>query len=112
MCSGTDGTISKNDTLKSSFSSADRFGHQWSILHDRLVDIIRTPEFRTYHEAQRPTSPVCASCAELKVCGGGMPTHRWSDSRGFENPTVFCEDQKLLIGSMRVWIARQGKTAA
>jgi uncharacterized protein len=30
-----------------------------------------------------------------------MIAHRWSAQRGFDNPTVFCADQKYLIGRMR-----------
>jgi uncharacterized protein len=103
----TDGTVNKNDTLKSAFDSADRFGRPWTILQDRIVDVVRTREFKAYHESQRPTSSICRSCTELGVCGGGMPAHRWSDARGFDNPSVFCEDQKVLIAHMRHWIATQ-----
>jgi uncharacterized protein len=33
-----------------------------------------------------------------------MPLHRWSDRNGFDNPSVFCLDQRVLIGRMREWI--------
>jgi uncharacterized protein len=107
----TDGTINKNDTLKSAHSAADRFVRPWTILRDRLVDVVQTLEFEAYHECQRPTSAICKSCPDLKVCGGGMPTHRWSDARGFDNPSVFCEDHKMLIACMHQWIAKQRSAA-
>ncbi len=34
----TDGSITKNDTLKSSFNGADRFGQGWSVHNDSLKD--------------------------------------------------------------------------
>jgi uncharacterized protein len=108
----TDGTVNKNDTLKSAFRGADRYSRSWSVLHDRLVDVVRTHEFRTHHEAQRPISAICMSCPELGICGGGMPAHRWSEEREFDNPSVFCDDQKAVITRMRQWIARQRSAAA
>jgi len=51
----TDGSITKNDTLKSSFDGADRFRESWSVHTHRLVDILRSSEFATYQATQRPS---------------------------------------------------------
>jgi uncharacterized protein len=100
----TDGSIRKNDTLKSVSNAIDHFDSNWSVLENQLDDMVNTPEFETYHAAQRPTASVCKKCPEFGVCGGGMPLHRWSDRNGFDNPSVFCLDQRVLIGRMREWI--------
>ena len=97
----TDGSINKNDTLKSTEDAADTFASRWSVLTDSLVDVVTADEFVSYHEAQRPTSRICAACPDLNVCGGGMPTHRWRNDNGLDNPTVFCADQRLLIARIR-----------
>jgi uncharacterized protein len=97
----TDGSITKNDTLKVAHRGADRFERTTSVLHGSLSAFLASADVEAYHLLQRPNSPVCAACPDLAVCGGGMPAHRWSDVNGFDNPTVFCEDQKLLIASMR-----------
>ena len=55
----TDGSIAKNDTLKSLPGSADTFLSDWSVMQNSLPDVVRTDEFRSYHEAQRPTSDIC-----------------------------------------------------
>jgi uncharacterized protein len=102
----TDGTINKNDTLKSTFGAADKFERGWSILRHRLADVVVSTEFESYHRAQRPSSPICLNCGELAICGGGMPAHRWSAEKGFNNPSVFCADQQYLIRRMREWIVR------
>lgn len=108
----TDGSINKNDTLKSTADGADSFQTPWSVLNDRLSDVVATEEFRSYHEAQRPTSKVCKACPDLHVCGGGMPTHRWSDENGLDNPTVFCADQRLLIARIGEYLHQHlGKVA-
>ena len=77
------------------------------MLDGNLPAFLASPDVEAYHHLQRPTSATCASCTDLTVCGGGMPAHRWSDDNGFDNPTVFCEDQKLLIAAMRRLLAAE-----
>ncbi|WP_165191639.1 cyclophane-forming radical SAM/SPASM peptide maturase YhhB [Caulobacter soli] len=99
----TDGTLTKNDTLKSA-NGSDRFDKTWTVFDDLRV-LVGAPDFIAYHQAQRPSAPECRACPDLKICGGGMPTHRWSAARGLDNPSVFCADQKRLIDHMRAQIA-------
>jgi uncharacterized protein len=100
----TDGSFTKNDTLKST-PPGDRFDGQWSVHRDELAEIVCSPEFRAYHADQRPTSPICQACPELRVCGGGMLAHRFDNSNGYDNPSVFCADQKWLIARMRHYLS-------
>lgn len=95
----TDGSVKKNDTLKST-PLGDGFDASWALGAVPLSRIATSPEFMEYHRAQRPSSPVCQACEHLKVCGGGMVTHRFKDDTGYDNPTVFCADQKRLIERM------------
>ena len=102
----TDGTINKNDTLKIAHNGADRFNQaSWSILSNNLLDVIRSRGFADYYLQQRPTAPQCRACPELHVCGGGMVAHRWSDDRAFDNPSIFCADQLMVISRMRDWLS-------
>jgi uncharacterized protein len=103
----TDGSIKRNDTLKSTQPAADVFASHWSVLRDSLYDVAKTPEFEAYHRAQRPESPLCHACSDLAVCGGGMLAHRWRKGSDFKNPSIFCADQRLLIDRMRQWISMQ-----
>lgn len=101
----TDGSIVKNDTLKVAHNGADRFDRaKWTVLSDNLVDVVRTPDYSTYYTQQRPTASKCLDCPELHVCGGGMVAHRWSDDREYDNPTIYCADQLMLISRMKEWI--------
>jgi uncharacterized protein len=104
----TDGSIKKNDTLKSTTAGADRFDSPWSVHTHQLNDIFATPEFKNYHALQRPTSIKCLACPELRVCGGGMPLHRWGDENGFDNPSVYCADQLAIIGAIRDRLHKAG----
>lgn len=97
----TDGSVTKNDTLKSAFDGADRFEQPWSVHTHRLPEIVGSVDFARYHALQRATSSDCRSCPEYHVCGGGMPLHRWRDDNGFDNPSVYCADQILLINHAR-----------
>lgn len=97
----TDGSIAKNDTLKSTFNGADRFTQKWSVYTHSLSEIFNSNEYAEYHLSQQPSSPVCLSCPDLRVCGGGMTLHRWSNTNGYDNPSIYCSDQKLLIKQIR-----------
>ena len=68
----TDGTIMKNDTLKSTFNGADKFSQNFNIKDVSLFDFLISKEFIEYCKMQRPTNSKCLSCAELNICGGGM----------------------------------------
>ena len=100
----TDGTVTKNDTLKSAFDGADRFNELWSVHSHSLQDVARTAAFREHVEMQQPTANQCLRCPELSVCGGGMPLYRWSDERGFDNPSVYCADHLFLISHVRRYL--------
>ena len=100
----TDGTVTKNDTLKSASDGADRYNEPWSVHSHSLQDIARTAAFREHVEMQQPTADQCLQCPELTVCGGGMPLYRWSDERGFDNPSVYCTDHLFLISRVRRYL--------
>jgi uncharacterized protein len=100
----TDGTVTKNDTLKSTSDGADRYSERWSVHSHSLQEIARTAAFRDHVEMQRPTATQCRRCPELSVCGGGMPLYRWSDERRFDNPSVYCSDHVFLISRVRQYL--------
>jgi len=101
----TDGTITKNDTLKSSYNGADRFAKKLNVKDDNLVDFLGTEEFKAYRQSQMPTCAKCLACSELNLCGGGMTLHRWKKENHFDNPSVYCADQLLLIRGIRKRLA-------
>ena len=107
----TDGAVKKNDTLKSS-PLGDTFDPTWTLGCQSLAKIATSPEFTAYHLAQRPSSLICQTCSHLKICGGGMVTHRFKKGSGYDNPTVFCTDQKRLIARMQEHLAPYTKGRA
>lgn len=108
----TDGTIMKNDTLKSTFNGADKFLKNLNIKNIKLGDFLKSDEFAAYREMQRPTNIKCLSCSELHICGGGMILNRWSNETEFNNPSVYCSDQLFLIKNLRKAVAQFTKEYA
>lgn len=97
----TDGTLTKNDTLKVAYAGGDRFEEIHNVSDLDLVGFLAQEDVSSYYALQEPASPVCRRCPELGVCGAGMPAHRWSEDNGYDNPTIFCADQQALIGYLR-----------
>ncbi|MDP3515550.1 MAG: cyclophane-forming radical SAM/SPASM peptide maturase YhhB [Pseudohongiella sp.] len=104
----TDGSITKNDTLKSAFNGADKFDNKWHLKSDALSSVISSDEFKNYHSMQRPSSTICNQCSFLPICGGGMPLHRWKAGTNFDNPSVYCNDQKKIISAVVAKLQESG----
>jgi uncharacterized protein len=102
----TDGTIMKNDTLKSTYNGADKFDQPLNIKDASLLDFLASEEFDEYRKMQRPSNSKCLNCSELHVCGGGMILNRWSKQNGFDNPSVYCADQLHLVKAIRKMLAQ------
>ena len=92
----TDGTITKNDTLKNSYDGADRFSQNWSIHWNSFSEVASSPEYIQHTASQGASHDSCLKCPLLRACGGGMLLHRWSIESGYDNPSVYCKDQQYL----------------
>ncbi|WP_439697400.1 cyclophane-forming radical SAM/SPASM peptide maturase YhhB [Mucilaginibacter sp. AW1-7] len=97
----TDGSLTKNDTLKSAFNGADQFERRVNITDRNLFDFVSSPAFTAYREMQRPSNEKCLRCPYLDLCGGGMILHRWKKETEFNNISVYCADQMLLVDEMK-----------
>jgi uncharacterized protein len=98
----TDGTLMKNDTLKSAFNGADQFEQAVNIKDVELTEFVSSASFEAYREMQRPSNQKCLQCPYLDLCGGGMILHRWKKGSGFDNTSVYCADQMLLVDEMKI----------
>ncbi|WIX88184.1 FxsB family cyclophane-forming radical SAM/SPASM peptide maturase [Amycolatopsis sp. DG1A-15b] len=88
----TDGSISRSDILASAAENVAKTG-----LH---VD--RDPfDAALPGAAPPPLSASCRACDLVRVCGGGLPTHRYRSGSGFDNPSVYCADLYRLIAHIR-----------
>ena len=69
----TDGTLTKNDTLKVAHDGADRFPQAHTITELDLEGFLGTDDVSSYYSLQVPTSATCRRCPEMTV--GGNATH-------------------------------------
>jgi len=85
-----DGSAELLDALKSTTGTATYTGLN---VHSSSLDTIAA------HPGYRQPVPAltCWNCDLFKVCGGGYYTHRWSQTNGFDNPSVYCDELKTLI---------------
>ena len=104
----TDGSIRKNDTLRSSYDGADLFKTNWNIQTTTIGQVLVSQEFTDYSKLQYPISVDCRQCSLLSICGGGMPLYRWSTNRSYDNPSVYCHDHSLLIRHVLTNLAEHG----
>ena len=93
----TDGGITKNDTLKNSFDGADLFRRSWTVHRNSFAEVTASAEYLHYVTRQGTSHGECLECKLLPACGGGMVLHRWSGDKGYDNPSVYCKDQKYLL---------------
>ncbi len=39
----------------------------------------------------------CLQCPIYEICGGGFLLNRYSNEKGFDNPTIYCHDMIKLV---------------
>jgi uncharacterized protein len=96
----TDGEIEGLDVLRVCGARLSRTGlnvadHDFAEIAD-ASDLHRASIFKGI-----PTPGACHGCRELRTCGGGYLPHRHSRLRGFDNPSVWCEDLLCLFDRLR-----------
>lgn len=92
----TDGAIEPLDVLR---VAGERFTRtRIDVFNHGLQDIQRDPLWRDVLRASLTLPSACRSCRYRLVCGGGHVGQRWSARRRFDNPTVYCDDIKLILG--------------
>lgn len=103
----TDGAIEPLDALRVCRHEITR--SDLNVLRHGFDDLDRgLPLLHQVIHEGLPVPRDCETCPERGVCGGGYLPHRYSHARGFDNPSVWCEDIKVLLGHMRQRITRDG----
>ncbi|MBB0232442.1 FxsB family radical SAM/SPASM domain protein [Streptomyces calidiresistens] len=101
---GTGGSIERPDSLLSAYPGAVATGtHVLTHDFDQVVPLLAPS-----HRGLPPAVPAgsCRRCPVGRVCGGGLPAHRYHPMTGFDNPSVYCADLFMLITSIRERLAR------
>lgn len=92
----TDGSVELIDALKVAAEDAAFTG--MNVCHedfafDAVADFLRTH----HHLGKKTIADNCRDCPILELCGGGHISTRHSQAKGFNNPSVYCQDYRWLI---------------
>ena len=105
----SDGSIEPLDVIRTCGNGMTRLGLNVNT-HD-IEDIHKTDLFQMCINNQEYLPEKCLLCPAYKVCGGGYMPHRWSNDRGFQNPSVHCLDLLEVIQHISYTIQKELKAA-
>ncbi|WP_245887061.1 FxsB family cyclophane-forming radical SAM/SPASM peptide maturase [Umezawaea tangerina] len=94
----TDGSIEDSDMLASTFEGAAATGLH--VHRDPFDAALRLPAVAERQLGAAGLPSECRGCPVRRVCGGGLPVHRY-DRDGFDHPSVYCKDLFALVGHVR-----------
>jgi len=100
----TDGSYEGLDTLKIVGTEGRVLGR--SVHSHSIAEALRHEFIALRSEGSRLCSE-CSSCPISRWCAGGYFPTRYGRGRGFDNPSVYCEDLKRLFAHLGGWLAAQ-----
>lgn len=89
------GSIEAVDTLKTTFEGATKLNY--SISEHDFDTVAQDIAIQNRQIGADALSQTCKQCPLVDICGGGYLPHRYSEQRGFDNPSVYCSDLDKLI---------------
>jgi uncharacterized protein len=92
----TDGSIEGVDSLKTTFTGAAKLG--FNVGRDGFDIVSRHAAVRSRQLGATSLAKTCQECDLVRICGGGYLPHRYSSDRSYQNPSIYCEDLKKIIG--------------
>jgi uncharacterized protein len=95
----TDGSIKQLDSLSSSYPGAADTG--LAVISDNFDDALDHPTTVARQIGVDALAPECLACPVMKICGGGLYPHRFSEGKGFRHRSVYCQDLLQLITYVR-----------
>jgi len=91
----TDGSWEQIDSLKTAFDGAPATG--LDIFSHSVDDAMAHPGVTARQDGISALCQDCQDCPLVRACGGGLYSHRFRSTTGFDNPSVYCDDLKELI---------------
>jgi uncharacterized protein len=95
----TNGDIEPVDTLKTASRSATALG--MNVSTHSFDDASQHPAVWSRMLGARSLCETCRDCTDLANCGGGYIPHRFKESNGFLNTSIYCADLKHLFSRIR-----------
>jgi uncharacterized protein len=95
-----DGEMEGLDNLRACCDGLSRI--KLNIRDSDFFDLLRTETMHTQAIFEgMPLAQTCRNCPEGATCAGGYLPHRYSSTRGFDNPSVWCADLLKLFAHVR-----------
>ncbi|MFI6150747.1 radical SAM/SPASM protein FxsBH, inactivated beta-hydroxylase extension form [Streptomyces sp. NPDC051109] len=91
----TDGTLEQADSLKTAHEGAAATG--FDVFRHAFDDVAAHPQIQARQLGLAGVSAECRACPVVRSCGGGLYAHRYRSANGFDNPSVYCTDLKVLV---------------
>lgn len=99
----TDGSIEGSDSLKIVGQAGRVLG--LNVERNTFDDALTSPEIRMRQAGKKGLCETCLQCPVVDVCGGGYHPTRYRSGTGYLNPSVYCEDLKVLLEGIREFIS-------
>ena len=91
----TDGSWEQADSLKTAFDNAPATG--LDVFSHSVDDAAVHPGVAVRQAGLAARCATCRDCELVRACGGGLYAHRYKSGSGFDNPSVYCDELKVLI---------------
>lgn len=95
----TNGGIEASSALKSIGDGFTKEGK--SIFNNTLIESLNSPLIKLFVTSHLKLSTECEICKIKEICGGGRINQRFSIENKFNNPSVYCQDYKLIISHIQ-----------
>ncbi|MFD9460510.1 radical SAM/SPASM protein FxsBH, inactivated beta-hydroxylase extension form [Streptomyces sp. NPDC060027] len=102
----TDGSFEQADSLKTAYDGAPATGYD--VFRHSFEEFALHPGVRARQSGLAGLSDACRSCPVVESCGGGLYAHRYSGEGAFDNPSVFCQDLRVLVDGVAERITDRG----
>lgn len=91
----TDGSLEPLDVLRIAGYQSTKT--EYNIATHRISDVRDDPKWRAAYESSVKLCETCEQCQYKYACGGGHLSQRWSKVNGYDNPSVYCQDFKVIL---------------
>jgi uncharacterized protein len=95
----TDGSYESVDVIKSVKDGIEYTG--LNVFDHPIDDVFDVGLIKLRQLGMEALSQQCHQCEFVHSCGGGYFPHRYSETAGFKNPSIYCADYIKLFGHIR-----------
>jgi len=79
-----------------------------TIYNTSLKEFSEHSIFKEIKSAQTIHPDLCQNCCWENICGSGAIVHRFSKSKRFNNPSIYCEGLKLFYSRLMAYVLKWG----